>query len=45
MRFGFTLVAGWPEGAYSFADGLERPDGTTATIRVCAPVPRTSRIV
>ncbi|HMB93454.1 MAG TPA: hydantoinase B/oxoprolinase family protein [Rhodothermales bacterium] len=31
-------VATWPDGDYVFEDVLEYPDGTTATLRVCARI-------
>jgi len=31
-------IVGWPDGTYRFEDGLEQPDGSTASIRVCATV-------
>ena len=33
-----TVIAGWPDGAYTFEDHLELPDGTTPAIRVCATI-------
>ena len=31
-------IATWPDGDYAFEDGLEHPDGTTATLHVCARI-------
>lgn len=31
-------IATWPDGNYAFEDSLEHPDGTAATLRVCAHI-------